>query len=151
MDRAPRTRRPAGIAPISHRHDWIKRGIDRTGHDRSAWAGIYRCPTGRRYSRQRIRLGAPRLASRPNTGIARARQTYSSRTYRNAMIRREAALVLGACWNIGLQPVSPSFGISGFSRLKTGWAHRQECLCSAYDDDTRTCSRSRPALSQSLP
>ena len=49
---------------------------------------IYHCPTWLRYSGQRIRLGAPRLAARHHSGFAHPRQTGSAGASRNAMTCR---------------------------------------------------------------
>ena len=88
MGCAFRARIAAALAPISHRHDWLQRCIDRASDGCFAWTRNYHRPTWLRYSGQRIRLGAPRLAARHHSGFAHPRQTRSAGSGRNAMTCR---------------------------------------------------------------
>jgi len=80
-----RARIAAPLAPISHRHDWLQRSIDRAGADCFAWTRNYHSSTWLRYSCQRICLGAPRLEARHHSGFPHPRQTRSAGTGGNAM------------------------------------------------------------------
>src|SRR5437899_3058697 len=87
MDRAFRARIAPAIAPISHRHYRLQRCIDWAGDDRFTRTRDSHCSTWLRHSGQRIRLGAPRLAARHNSGFAHPRPTFSAAAGGNAITK----------------------------------------------------------------